>query len=131
MRTSFCTLKVLEGEEMITISFAQLNQSLKNAQGAGGLPAEFEALQDIVTALNFRNNAREFVDFSILWEWYIDHLVELHDKMQKQVQMPGTSYQLNRYDPLKIALARIRAILDTLPEIDRNKKEMISQETRS
>lgn len=116
---------------MITISFAQLNQSLKNAQGAGGLPAEFEALQDIVTALNFRNNACEFVDLSILWKWYFDHLVELHDKMQKQVQKQGISYQLHRYDPLKIALVRIRAILDTLPETPRDEKETLSQKTVS
>jgi hypothetical protein len=57
------------------------------------------------------------LDFVELWDWYADRLVHLQDELQSAVDRRGIPYQINKYDPLKVALARVRAILSVIPGV--------------
>lgn len=99
------------------VSIDQIEKSISQSRDAGGAIGEFEALQDIITALTLRTRVTgEDEEFSKVWEWYVNHLVYLHDKMQADLEKRGIPYQITRYDTLKVAIRRIRAILDTIPE---------------
>ncbi|HEX7456774.1 MAG TPA: hypothetical protein VF303_04950 [Candidatus Nanoarchaeia archaeon] len=99
------------------MNLAEIEDTLAQVRGCDGAVAEFEALQDIVGALMLRSQAvHEGLDWSEFYNWYIKRLVALHNEIAKAIAGAGVSYHLRARDPRMVAKAKIRAILDSLPE---------------
>lgn len=91
---------------------------LREARESGGIVAEFEALQGVMLAHTARYQWIGEGGISELYRWYVERLILLHAEAQERAkQIP---YQMS-FDPHSATsiLARIRAILDSLPEVQR------------
>ncbi len=96
----------------------EIERTLDEVRGGhGGVVSEFEALQDIVTALTLRFQAIGQHDhpFGIL-PWYIRRLLILDEELSRLINQAEVPYQLVAREPKRVARLRIRAILDSLPE---------------
>lgn len=93
-----------------------VERALDMARKHGGFEAEFEALQDIVTALMMRYHVFGDGLDQEFYSWYLEYLLKLHDEIEKQKIAAGIPYQIKKFG--NTILARIRAILDSLPEME-------------
>lgn len=92
-----------------------------------GKDVEFEALQYIAVAWSLRCQiiGIGFDERHEFYLWYIDRLIMLQDKVFKEIQRLDNldpSYQLKKRGfkwEMKATLAKIRAVLDSLPEVER------------
>lgn len=97
-----------------------------NLASKSGMDIEFEALQDITTAWSLRFHVvGNTTDLQELYQWYINRLITLQEKVQKEtrrLQDLGPNYHLKLRDmvwQMNATMARIRAVLDSLPEVAR------------
>jgi hypothetical protein len=94
----------------------------------GGLGAEFQAVQAVITAQTLRHQWIGEGDLSDLYLWYREHLVRLHNSAQGLAGRGWASvtYHLNAPNPYSnVALMMtIRAILATLPEVSNPEDEI-------
>lgn len=88
----------------------------------GGLAAEFQAVQGVITAQTLRHQWIGEGDLSDLYLWYRQHLIRIHNEAQELAprgDWASVTYHLkprtpHDYVPLMMT---IRAILATLPEV--------------
>lgn len=98
------------------MDMSKVEHWIREARGVGGLAAEFEALQGVVVALIARYQCIGGVDLLELYDWYVGHLMRLHEVAQNG--MNDLSYHMSANPNTKKALVlRIRAILASLPEV--------------
>ena len=88
---------------------------LDEAGKLGGHGAEFQCLQDVMTALLIRDRCVGEVNLSMLYRWYRDRLIALREGVQKIVNEIPYRIEKTPHVP-KVLAMRIRAALETFPE---------------
>ncbi len=92
----------------------RLDYILDQAEGVYRESAQFEVLQSLVVSLTARSQAtgEKLLDLEF-YVWYYDHLVKLQTSMARRLETRGIPYHLLAWDPDKITLLKIDAILAT------------------
>lgn len=100
----------------MTLDFQRIEDAVGKARGSGGgAEGEFEALQDVISALSIRSRVMDAHDIDKeFYAWYLSRLVLLEKEILKDLD--PIPYQLRYHRNL--TLWRVRAILYTLlPEL--------------
>jgi len=90
------------------VNLLRIKEAGEFARELGGVVGEFEALFAAVSTAKLFTTSEEFKE---IWTWYIERLLELQCEMQGKLQRRGIPYRIELFDPLKIALGKIQAIL--------------------
>jgi len=95
----------------------------------GGLVAEFEAVQGVITAQTLRYQWLGEGDISELYPWYIKHLVRLHTVAQELAprgDWASVPFHLKPRDAhsYEALIMKIRSILVTLPEVHSGEEDV-------
>lgn len=90
------------------MNLLRIQEAGELARELGGVVGEFEALFAAVSTAKLFTTSEEFKE---IWTWYIERLLKLQSEMQGKFQRRGTPYSIELFDPLRIALGKIQAIL--------------------
>lgn len=95
----------------------------------GGLGAEFQAVQGVITAQTLRHQWLGEGDLSDLYLWYRKHLVRIHNTAQEfapRGDWASVTYHIEPRTPHDYValIMTIRAIIATLPEVSNPENEI-------
>ncbi len=97
-----------------------IEAAVKESRDHMGPVGEFEALQAIMTMLSFRYLIRPgLTRYRVIYVWYLERLVALQEELVRQINQ-SIPYRLSRYEPMRMTVLKIRAILDASPESARD-----------
>ena len=111
------------------MNFDEADQWIEEAgKLGGGIAAEFEALQGVITAQTLRYQWIGEGNTDELYKWYIAHLLRLYDIAQRiapRGRWEDVTYHLEARKPYDLVplIMKIRAILVTLPEVEKGEEE--------
>ena len=97
------------------MNMQSIEDALVKARGYGSFAGEFEALQDVVTALLLRHRIFVGGPDPEFYSWYINRLIDLYEAAVAQHNRNSPSYHLSRNE--NTIIARIKAALATAPEV--------------
>lgn len=103
---------------MAEVILARIIRQLATVRARDGAVREFEALQDIVTALTVRSlvTSGDF-NWTRFYDWYIERLYALQEELVEQMTVTeAAAFRGKSKDDIRAAITRIRAILNLLPE---------------
>lgn len=102
---------------MGVVSLADIEARLATVRERGGALSEFESLQDIVTALTLRRHVPSTnLDWAGLYALYIRRLYAIDKELTRLTNLPPLVYRSKSRGAMMVAISRIHAILNTLPE---------------
>jgi hypothetical protein len=106
------------------VNIQEIEKALEHAEKFGPV-GEFVALQDIMANYALQGHVFNLENNPEIYAWYVDRLIQLHDILYRQLEN-YIPYRIDQYNPRKLTLARIRAVLDTLPDVVSESKDTVS-----